>query len=67
MKEKMNLKIKHREKYRPFAPMVLQDCFDEYFISDMSEHPYMLQAPFCAKRTQDVAKAIVHVDNTARV
>ena len=28
MKEKMNLKIKHREGYRPFAPIVLKDYFE---------------------------------------
>jgi len=67
MKEKMNLKIKHREGYRPFAPMVLKEYFDEYFISDTSDHPYMLQAPSCRAKTADEAPAIVHVDNTARV
>ena len=67
MKEKMNLKIKHREGYRPFAPMVLREYFDEYFISDTSDHPYMLQAPSCREKTAKEAPAIVHVDNTARV
>ncbi len=67
MKEKMNLKIKHREGYRPFAPVVLREYFDEYFISDTNDHPYMLQAPSCRPRTADEAPAIVHVDNTSRV
>jgi len=67
MKEKMNLKIKHREGYRPFAPIVLRDYFDDYFISETSDHPYMLQAPKCKDITSKNAPAIVHVDNTARV
>jgi carbamoyltransferase len=67
MKEKMNLKIKHREGYRPFAPIILREYFDEYFISDTNDHPYMLQAPSCMARTADEAPAIVHVDNTGRV
>jgi carbamoyltransferase len=67
MKEKMNLIIKHREGYRPFAPIVLREYFDEYFISDTNDHPYMLQAPTCRARTAEEAPAIVHVDNTARV
>ena len=67
MKEKMNLKIKHREAYRPFAPVVLREYFDEYFISDTNDHPYMLQAPACKDRAAEEAPAIVHVDNTARV
>jgi carbamoyltransferase len=45
MKEKMNRKIKHREEYRPFAPMILQERFDDYFISSTNSHPYMLQTP----------------------
>jgi len=67
MKEKMNLKIKHREGYRPFAPVVLREYFDEYFISETNNHPYMLQAPSCRTRAADEAPAVVHVDNTARV
>jgi len=67
MKKKLNKKIKHREGYRPFAPMVLQDKFDLYFSSSTNYHPHMLQTPYCKKITQEKAPAIVHVDNTARV
>jgi len=38
---KMNLKIKYRESFRPFAPMVMYDKVSEYFSLD-SESPYML-------------------------
>ncbi|MBW2429515.1 MAG: carbamoyltransferase [Deltaproteobacteria bacterium] len=37
----MNLKIKYRESFRPFAPAVLQDKADQYFDIDRSS-PYML-------------------------
>ncbi len=37
----MNLKIKYRESFRPFAPSVLVDNCSEYFNLD-SESPYML-------------------------
>ncbi len=67
MKERMNKKIKHREGYRPFAPMILKKHFSDYFYSNIDDHPYMLQAPYCKKITQVKAKSIVHVDNTARV
>jgi len=41
MQKKMNLKIKYREGFRPFAPSVLLECSNEYF--DLSkESPYML-------------------------
>jgi carbamoyltransferase len=38
---RMNLKIKFRESFRPFAPMVLRDCASDYFELD-SDSPYML-------------------------
>ncbi len=41
MQKKLNLKIKYRESFRPFAPAVLEDDITEYF--DLStESPYML-------------------------
>ncbi len=41
MQETMNLKIKFRESFRPFAPSVLHDDISEYFEIDR-ESPYML-------------------------
>jgi carbamoyltransferase len=39
----MNLKIKFRESFRPFAPAVLQECTYEYFdFPPGTESPYML-------------------------
>lgn len=67
MKEKMNKKIKHREGYRPFAPMVLKEHFDDYFIHGTDNHAYMLQAPMCREKAKSEAPAIVHIDGTARV
>jgi carbamoyltransferase len=41
MQSVMNVKIKFRESFRPFAPAVLEECADEYFkLSE--ESPYML-------------------------
>jgi carbamoyltransferase len=43
MQSVMNLKIKHRESFRPFAPCVLQERAAEYFaLPDGVESPYML-------------------------
>lgn len=45
MQKKMNLKIKFRESFRPFAPAVMEDFADEYFdIPSSSKYltPYML-------------------------
>ena len=41
MQSKLNLKIKYRESFRPFAPSVLEECADEYFEIDCRS-PYML-------------------------
>ncbi len=41
MQEIMNLKIKFRESFRPFAPSVLKEKVSDYFEID-SESPYML-------------------------
>jgi carbamoyltransferase len=41
MQALINLKIKFREGFRPFAPSVLEDCAGEYFDLD-GESPYML-------------------------
>lgn len=58
MQSQMNLKIKYRESFRPFAPSVLKEDADEYFSLGKKESPYMLlcapvqqnrQLPFCMK------------------
>jgi len=41
MQRKMNLKIKYRESFRPFAPTVLAERISDYFAIDR-ESPYML-------------------------
>jgi len=43
MQSIMNLKIKFRESFRPFAPCVLRDRVSEYFdMKDNQDSPYML-------------------------
>jgi len=43
MQSAMNLKVKHRESFRPFAPIVLRDRAHEYFeLKPDQESPYML-------------------------
>lgn len=41
MQKKLNLKIKYRESFRPFAPSVLAEDADQYF-EMKSDSPYML-------------------------
>jgi len=50
MQKKMNLKIKYRESFRPFAPSVLAEHVSEWF-DFIGESPYMLMvAPVAEKR-----------------
>ncbi|MBI4168838.1 MAG: methyltransferase domain-containing protein [Acidobacteria bacterium] len=43
MQSVMNLKVKYRESFRPFAPCVLRDHVEEYFVTRRNEDsPYML-------------------------
>jgi carbamoyltransferase len=41
MQKRLNLKIKYREGFRPFAPSVLAECAGDYFVLDRPS-PYML-------------------------
>ena len=63
----MNKKVKHRELYRPFAPIVLKEYFNQYFTSNTNDHPYMLMAPKCKSIAKRNVPAICHIDETARV
>jgi carbamoyltransferase len=54
MQEVMNLKIKFRESFRPFAPTVLRERVSEYFELE-SESPYMLLvAPVVKSRRREL-------------
>ncbi len=65
MQAQMNLKIKFRESFRPFAPCVLLDHVSEYFDLEC-ESPYMLLvAPVARKKrvsTSDDQKALWGID-----
>jgi carbamoyltransferase len=64
MKDLVNIRVKHRETYRPFAPAVLLEHCAEYFDID-GESPFMLLVADAKK--PDEVPATIHVDNTARV
>ena len=57
MQATMNLKIKFRESFRPFAPVVLQEYVHEWFdMSEGQESPYMLLvAPVLEERRVPIA------------
>lgn len=67
IREKINRQIKKREAYRPFAPMVLESNYDEYFEDSRQADQYMLKVARGRERCRREAPAVVHVDGTARV
>jgi carbamoyltransferase len=64
-KEVVNLKIKFRESFRPFAPSVLAERCSEYFDLDC-ESPYMLLVADVREGKREIP-SVTHVDNSARV
>lgn len=61
--QRVNLKIKFRESFRPFAPSVLLEHATEYF-NFSGPSPYML---FVADVVKEGIPAVTHVDKTARL
>ena len=66
MKDILNSRVKHRQPFRPFAPIVLKERADEIFLGP-GDSPYMLMAKHVHPDWKDKIPAVVHVDGTARV
>jgi carbamoyltransferase len=66
IKDRVN-KIKRRQQFRPFAPVILAEYADEYFDmpSGWSDTSYMQVVARC--RYPDQFPAIVHADGTSRI
>jgi len=67
IKDRVN-EIKRRQKFRPFAPVILEELVDQYFTMPRnwsSGSRYMQVVATC--KAPDLYPAIVHVDNTSRV
>lgn len=72
MKDIVNLKIKFREPFRPFAPAVLDDRASEFFdigeIHSLADPEYfMLAIGHVLPEKRHLLPAVTHVDGTARV
>lgn len=71
MKDIVNVKIKFREPFRPFAPSVLVERAGDYFALDNPEKHYparfMLYVTDVRENKRDVLPAITHVDGTGRL
>jgi len=66
MKDILNEKVKHREWYRPFAPVVKIEEANKYF-DIIEESPYMSYAFDVKHEWREKLSSITHVDGTARV
>jgi carbamoyltransferase len=66
IKEVINLKVKCREAYRPFAPSILHEYGHEYF-ENYQESPYMERTLRYRESVISKIPGVVHVDRTGRV
>lgn len=66
MREIINAKIKFREKFRPFAPSVLEEAVDEYFVDAVAD-PFMIQVYPVREEKRAVIPAVTHVDGSGRL
>ena len=64
-KTRMNI-LKGRQEWRPVAPMVPSDRFDEFF-EGPDDSPYMSFAHRVRPNLSEVFRALVHPDGTTRV
>ena len=66
MRDVINQKIKFRERFRPFAPSILAEAIDEYFV-DAVHDPFMIQVYPVRPEKRDVIPAVTHVDGSGRL
>ncbi len=70
MQDILNLKVKHREKFRPFAPVVCEDDALTYFECDTpvpEATDYMLMVYPIKKEWHEKIPAVTHVDGSGRL
>lgn len=65
-KDLLNLKIKRRESFRPFAPSILKEYTGEYF-EKVEDVPFMEKVFPIRKEKRDIIPAVTHVDGTGRL
>jgi len=68
MQELINVKVKLRETFRPFAPAVKHENMHDYFILEgIDESPFMLFTVPVREEMKRVIPSVTHVDGTARI
>ena len=66
MKDTLNLRIKKRESFRPFAPAILLEAVGEYFEQSQPD-PYMVKVYKIRSEKRPLIPAVTHVDGTGRL
>jgi carbamoyltransferase len=66
MKDILNVKVKRRETYRPFAPVVRLEDVSKYFHWNRDAR-WMTYSPLVKSEWKDALSSITHADGTARV
>jgi len=66
MKDILNARIKHREKFRPFAPSVLLEATGDYFDQSYPD-PFMIKVYNVLPEKREEIPAVTHVDGTGRL
>ena len=66
IQEILNLKIKRRENFRPFAPSVLHEQVEDWFVTN-AEIPFMTEVYPVKEDKKKLIPAVVHVDGTGRI
>ena len=66
MREILNKKIKHREWFRPFAPVCTYEDANKFFTAE-GEICYMSVICYTRKEYRKILPSVTHVDGTARL
>ena len=66
MREIINTRIKFRERFRPFAPSILEEAVSDYFVDGVID-PFMLHVYPIRPEKRALVPAITHVDGSGRL
>ena len=66
MRDIINVRIKFREKFRPFAPSVAVEALNDFFVGAVPD-PFMIQVYPVRPDKRDVIPAVTHVDGSGRL
>ncbi len=67
IRDTINIKIKRRETFRPFAPSILLEKANDWFENFDDEEPFMSRVLRFKKEKINLVPAVVHVDGTGRL